>query len=65
MLPLRHNRGYFVKYQNILLANRLDGFKYGEHQLDDIWRWVCWSQVYDYNSGMTHFTEKSTKPALP
>jgi hypothetical protein len=28
MLPLRHNREYFVKYQNILLANPTDGPKY-------------------------------------
>jgi hypothetical protein len=36
MLPLRHNGGYFVKYQNILLENPTDGLKYQEHQLDDI-----------------------------
>ncbi len=29
-LPLRHNREYFIKYQNILLANPTDGLKYGE-----------------------------------
>jgi hypothetical protein len=34
-LPLRHNRGYFVKYRNILLPKPTDGLKYGEHQLDD------------------------------
>jgi hypothetical protein len=27
----------------------MDGLKYGEHQLDNIWRWVCWSQVYGHN----------------
>ncbi len=64
-MPLRHNRGCFAKYQNILLANPTDGLKYGEHQLEDIWRWVCWSQVYKHNSGMTHYIEKSKKPALP
>ncbi len=30
MLPLRHNREYLVKYQNILFANPTDGLKYGE-----------------------------------
>jgi hypothetical protein len=65
MLPLRHNGGYFVKYQNILLANPTDGLKYGERQLDDIWRWVCWSQVYEHDSGTTHYIEKSEKPTLP
>jgi hypothetical protein len=28
--PLIHNREYFVKYQNILLANPTYGLKYGE-----------------------------------
>jgi hypothetical protein len=37
-LPLRHNREYFVKYQNILLANATDGLKYEKCQLEDIWR---------------------------
>ncbi len=64
-LPLRHNREYFVKYQNILLANPMDGLKYGEHQLEDIWRWVCWSQVYGQDSCKTHYIEESKKPALP
>ena len=58
MLPLRHNEEYFVKYQNILLATQ-------EHQLDDIWRWVCWSQVHGHDSGMIHYIEKSKKPSLP
>ncbi len=34
-----------VKYQNILLANPTDGLKYGERQFEDIWGWMCWSQV--------------------
>jgi hypothetical protein len=44
-LLLRH-REYFVKCLDIPLAKPTDGLKYGECQLDDIWRWVCWSQVY-------------------
>ncbi len=55
MLLLRHNRGYFVKCQNILLPNPMDGLKYEERQLEDIWRWVCWSQVYGHNCGRTHY----------
>jgi hypothetical protein len=65
MLPLRHNREYFVKYQNNLLANPADGLKYGGCQLEDIWRWVCRSQVYGHDSGTIHYIEKSEKPALP
>jgi hypothetical protein len=38
MLPLRHKEEYFVKYQDIPLANPTDSLKYGERQLDDIWR---------------------------
>jgi hypothetical protein len=64
-LPLRHDEGYFVKYQNITLAKPTDGLKHGEHQLDDIWSWVCQSQVYGDNSDMIHYIEKSKKPALP
>ncbi len=67
-LPLRHNREYFVKYRNILLANPTDGLKYGEHQLEYIWRWLCWacwSQVYGQNSCKTHYIEESEKPTLP
>ncbi len=63
-LPLRHKGEYFVKYQDILLAKPTDGLKYGEHQLDNVWRWVCWLQVYGHNSGMIHYIEKSKKPAL-
>jgi hypothetical protein len=65
MLPLRHNREYFVEYQNILLANPTDGLKYGKCQLKDIWRWVCQSKVYGHNSNKTHYIEKSKKPTLP
>jgi hypothetical protein len=61
-LPLTHNRGYFVKYQNIPLANPTDGLKHGEHQLDDIWRLVCRLQVYGHGSCKTHYREKSKKP---
>ncbi len=49
LLPLRNNREYFVKYQNILIVNPTGGLKYGERQLEDIWRWVCRSQVYGHN----------------
>jgi hypothetical protein len=38
MLPLRHKEEYFVKYQDIPLAKPMNSFKYGELQLDDIWR---------------------------
>jgi hypothetical protein len=62
MLPLRHKEEYFVKYQDIPLAKSMDGLKYGECQLDNIWRWVCFSQVYGHNSGTTHYIEKSKKP---
>jgi hypothetical protein len=65
MLPLRHNREYFVKYRNILLAYPTDGLKHGERQLEDSWRWVCQSQVYGHGSCKTHYIEKSKKPALP
>ncbi len=41
-----HKEEYFVEYQDISLAKPMDSLKYGEHQLDNIWRWVCWSQVY-------------------
>jgi hypothetical protein len=53
---------YFVKYQNILLVNPMNSCKYGERWLEDIWRWVCWSQVYGQDSGTIHYIEKSKKP---
>jgi hypothetical protein len=56
---------YFVKYQNIPLAKPMDDFKYEECQLDNVWRWVCWSQVYGHGSCKTYCKEKSKKPALP
>ncbi len=62
MLPLRHKEEYFVKYQDIPSMKPTDGLKYGERQLDDIWRWVCWSQVYGHDSGTIHYIEKSKKP---
>jgi hypothetical protein len=43
----------------------MDSLKYGEYQLDDIWRWVCWSQVYEHSSCKDHYTERSKKPTLP
>ncbi len=43
----------------------MDSLKYGECQLEDIWRWVCWSQVYEHDSCKTHYIEKSKKLALP
>ncbi len=58
-LPFRGDGEYFNKYQNIPLAKPTDGLKYGEHQLDDIWRWVFWSQVYGHNSDMIQYIEKS------
>ncbi len=63
-LLLRHNREYFVKYQSILLAIPTDGLKYGECQLEDIWRWVCRSQAHGHDSCKTHYIEKSKIPAL-
>jgi hypothetical protein len=65
MLPLRHKEEYFVKDQDIPLAKPTDGLQYGERQLDNIWRWVCWSQVYGHNGCKTHYIEESKKPALP
>jgi hypothetical protein len=65
MLPLRHKEEYFVKFQDISLAKPADGLKYGEHQLDNVWRWVCWSQVYGHGSCKTYFIDKTKKPALP
>jgi hypothetical protein len=38
MLPLRYKEEYFVKYQDIPLAKPMDSLKYGERQLDKIWR---------------------------
>jgi hypothetical protein len=64
-LPLRHKEEYFVKYQDIPLAKPSDGLKYGEHQLDNIWIWVCWSQVYGHDGCKTHYIAKSKKHALP
>ncbi len=49
MLLLSHKEEYLIKYQDIPLAKTMDGLKYGECQLDDIWRWVCWSQVYGHS----------------
>jgi hypothetical protein len=42
-----------------------DGLKYGEQQLDNIWRWVCQSQVYGHDGDKIHYIEKSEKPVLP
>jgi hypothetical protein len=38
MLLLSHKEEYLIKYQDIPLAKTMDGLKYGECQLDDIWR---------------------------
>ena len=65
MLQLRHKEKYFVKYQDIPLAKPTDSLKYGEPQLDNVWRWVCWSQVYGHDGDTIHCIEKSKKPALP
>jgi hypothetical protein len=65
MLLLRHKEDYFVKYHNILLAKPKDSLKYGERQLNDIWIWVCRSQVYGHDGDTIHYIEKSKKPALP
>ncbi len=43
----------------------MNGLKYGEGQLEDIWIWVFWSQGYGHNSCKTHYIEKSKNPALP
>ncbi len=64
-LPLRYKEEYVVKYQDIPLAKPTDGLKYGEHQLDNIWRWVCQSLVYGHGGDMIQYIEKSEKPALP
>jgi hypothetical protein len=65
MLLLRHSSEYFGKYQYILLEKPTGGLKYGEYQLEDIWRWVSWDQVNGHGSCKSHYTEKSKKPALP
>jgi hypothetical protein len=65
MLPLRHKEEYFVKYHDILLAKQMDGLKYGERKLDNIWRWVCQSQVYGHDSDTIHYIEKGKKSTLP
>jgi hypothetical protein len=64
-LPLRHNSEHFIKNQNIILEKPTDGLKYGEHQLDDIWRWVWWDQVNGHGICKTHYIEKSKKSPLP
>jgi hypothetical protein len=64
-LSLRHNSEYFVKYQYIKLEKTTDDLKYGEHQLDGIWTWVCWGQVNGDGSCKTHYIEKSKKSTLP
>jgi hypothetical protein len=46
---------YFVMYQDNPLAKPTGGLKYGERHLDDIWRWVCWSQAYGHGSCKTHY----------
>jgi hypothetical protein len=55
----------FFMYQDIPIAKPTDGLKYEEPQLENIWRWVCWSQVYGHDSGTVQYIEKSKKPALP
>ncbi len=60
MLPLRHNKEYYVKYQNVLLANPTNGLKYGEHQLEDIWKWVCRSQWTRQLQDPLHREEQET-----
>jgi hypothetical protein len=64
-MPLRYKEEYFVKYQDIPLAKPTDGLKYGEHQLNNIWRWVCQSQVYGHGGDTIQYIEKSKKPTLP
>jgi hypothetical protein len=53
---------YVLKHS---ISNPTDGHKYRERWLEDIWRWICRSQVYGHDSGRTHYIEKSKKPALP
>jgi hypothetical protein len=65
MLPSRHNSEYFAKYQNIILEKPTDSLKYGEHQLEDIWRLVCRDQVNGHGSCKIHYIEKRKKPTLP
>ena len=79
MLPLRHNREYFVKYQNIFWRSQWmvlsmenisweifgDMCEYGHVSWDNIWRWVCWVQLYGHGSCKTHHIEKSKKHAYP
>jgi hypothetical protein len=37
----------------------MDGLKYGEPHLEDIWRWVCWDHVNGHASCKTYYIEKS------
>jgi hypothetical protein len=62
---VKTQRRIFCKYRDISLAKPTDSLKYGERQLDNIWRWVCWSQVYGHGSCKTHCIKKSKKSALP
>ncbi len=58
-------RVFCSKNQDIPLAKPIDSLKYGERQLDNIWRWVCWSQVYGHDGDMIPYIEKSKEAALP
>ncbi len=64
-LPLRGNSENFVKCWNKILEKPTDGLMYGECQLEDIWRWVCWDKVNGHGSCKSHQIDKSVKPALP
>ncbi len=64
MLLLRHKEEYFNKYQNSI-GDPTNGLKYGDCQLEDIWRWVCGSQACGHDICKTHYIEKRKKPALP
>jgi hypothetical protein len=41
-----------------------DNLKYGEHQLKNIWRWVCRAVLYVHNGYKTHEIEKREKPKI-
>jgi hypothetical protein len=56
-------RRIFCVVSKYSIGDPTDSLKYGEHQLDDIWRWVFWSQVYGHDSCKTHYIEESKKLA--
>jgi hypothetical protein len=53
-----------ISNKEVILEKPTDRLKYEEHQLDDIWRWVCQDQVNGHGSCKTHYIEKIKKQGL-